>query len=98
MENTEMPRMKTQALVEAARHRKPTVPITMPATMVGSGRVFLTIRLTSTWSRMMVPPLTTVTCSASNLRGMPIDAKNAFTGVASTKSRRYHSTDPKFWK
>ncbi len=56
------------------------------------------MRLTSTCSRMMVPPLTTVTCSASNFRGTPKDAKKRFTGVASTKSRRYQSTDPKFWK
>ena len=93
-----MPRMKIHTLVDAARQRKPRVPMTMPETMVGRGRMFLTMRLTTTWSRMIVPPLTTVTCSASNFRGMPMEAKSRFTGVASTKSRRYHSTDPKFWK
>jgi len=76
----------------------------MPVTIVGRAGVVLTARLTRTCSRMIVPALMTVTCSASktNVQGRPTDRNSeviaALTGPRSTKSRRYHSTDPKFWK
>ena len=90
--------MKTQTLRERARHRKPAAPKPMPVTIVGSAGTFLTARLTRIWRRMIVPPLMTVTCSASNFSGTPNEAKSRFTGVPSTKSRRNQRTDPKFWK
>ena len=76
----------------------------MPVTMVGRAVQSLTMRLTSTCSRMMVPALMTVTCSASNVNvhGSPSRCSSevtaALTGAWSTKSRRYQSTEPKFWK
>ena len=99
-----MPRTKTQGLREEASSRKPTAPSAMPVTIVGSGFQSLTSRLTSTCSRMIVPALMTVTCSASKVKvqGRPSprsqDVTAALTGARSTKSRRYQSTDPKFWK
>ena len=66
----------------------------MPVTIVPSAGRFLTIRLTMTCSRMMVPALITVTCSASkvNVQGRPTawnaEVSARLTGVRSTKSRR----------
>ncbi len=99
-----MPRTKTHGLREEARSRKPTAPSAMPVTMVGSGFQSLTSRLIRTCRRMIVPALMTVTCSASNVnvQGRPSrwrrEVTAALTGARSTKSRKYHSTDPKFWK
>src|ERR1035437_8414130 len=59
-----MPSTNAQGFRDAARHRNPSAPIDMPMTMVGSAGRFFTMRLTSTWSRMMVPALIEVTCSA----------------------------------
>ena len=75
-----MPAMKSQTFCAKARQRKPRAPIATPPSIVGSGLRFFTIRLTTTCSRMIVPPLMTVTNSASNLNGRPSEAKTAFIG------------------
>ncbi len=99
-----MPRTNTHGFREEASRRKPTAPSAIPVTIVGSGGQSFTMRLTNTCSRMIVPALITVTCSASKVKvqGRPrprsSEVTAVLTGARSTKSRRYHSTDPKFWK
>jgi len=93
-----MPAMKSQTFCAKARQRKPRAPMATPPSIVGSGFRSFTMRLTKTCSRMIVPALMTVTNSASNLNGSPSEAKTAFIGAGSMKSRRNQRTDPKFWK
>ena len=104
MAKTAMPSTIIHALCEKARHSMPAPPISIPATMVGSAGRSRTTRLTSTWSRMIMPASMTVMCSASKTKftrsptawSNPVTAW--LTGARSTKSRRYQSTEPNCWK
>ena len=94
MANTAIPSTNTHADCEAASSTKPSPPMAIPVIIVGSAPRFFTIRLTTTWSRMIIPASITVTCSASNTKshGRPTPRSRLvtpwLTGARSTKSRR----------